>query len=111
MRSRLEVLEREHAEFYKNWHDERIKREAAQREIERLRAVVDKLCDEERDRFLRRVGSIWLVDGTPDREQFAFHDGHFRGWNDAAKAVTEAISNAPAGPGGCRHGERIPKWE
>jgi hypothetical protein len=42
--SRLEVLEREHKEFYDRWHAERVKRESLERRIAELLAAMDQAC-------------------------------------------------------------------
>lgn len=43
MAARLEVLEREHTEFFDRWHDERRKREAGELERDALAAQVKEL--------------------------------------------------------------------
>ena len=43
MAARLEVLEREHTEFFDRWHDERRKREAVELERDALAAQVAEL--------------------------------------------------------------------
>lgn len=43
MTARLEVLEREHTEFFDRWHDERRKREAVELERDALAAQVAEL--------------------------------------------------------------------
>lgn len=43
MTARLEVLEREHTEFFDRWHDERRKREAVELERDALAAQVAKV--------------------------------------------------------------------
>lgn len=43
MAARLEVLEREHTEFFDRWHDERRKREAVELERDALAAQVKEL--------------------------------------------------------------------
>ena len=33
--------------------------------------------------------SIWLTEGTNDREKHAYRDGHHKGWNNAVKGLEE----------------------
>ncbi len=33
--------------------------------------------------------SMWLTDGTSDREKYAYRDGHYAGWRNATEGLEE----------------------
>ena len=48
----------------------------------------ETLTEKARENEYGKRATIWLTEGTPDREKYAFSDGHYRGWHDAVAYLT-----------------------
>ncbi len=51
-------------------------------------AARETLTEKARENEYGKRATIWLTEGTPDREKYAFSDGHYRGWHDAVAYLT-----------------------
>ena len=61
-------------------------------------AARETLTEKARENEYGKRATIWLTEGTPDREKYAFSDGHYRGWHDAVAYLTHNVEFSGGAP-------------